>query len=375
MPSLTELAGIPFYSAYTARTQQNQAQGLQDLQEAGAVLGLKEKLLAQRRDAEMRQLLQQSGGNVEKALAAAIQSGNLVGAHQLAPIIESQRKANTTRVMTAGSQLLGPNNEVLHTVPSRPEATPEIIRLQTFLQQNGDRIPPEARAQIEARIKAMTERGPQTVINMPGSSDTVQGADGRFYKFRVGKDGQVEAVPMQTAGGMPLRPPETTAERNDRVTKESADVTLKSMRDRIVSMKDKLQNNSYLVGPAGIARRAAETVGGIVKPEMETPAIDYKNELHLLLADARKFVEQDKTISNEERRNLYETLGSGTFQTPASAIRALTNVLDFVESKRMTGPSRQAGIETAVRGAGWAFEPNKYDYRVVNGQVQRKLKE
>lgn len=164
MPSLTELAGIPFYSAYKATTQQNQAQGLQDLQEAGAVMALKDKLLAQRRDAEMRQLLAQSGGDVQKALAAAIQSGNLAGAHQLAPIIEAQRKTNAGRVMTPGSQLLGPNNEVLHTVPPVPrtDTQPEIVKLQAVLANLPADAP--ARPLIEQRIKYLAhgeQQGPR----------------------------------------------------------------------------------------------------------------------------------------------------------------------------------------------------------------------
>lgn len=164
MPSLTELAGIPFYSAYKATTQQNQAQGLQDLQEAGAVMQLKDKLLAHRRDAEMRQLLEQSGGNVEKAMAAAIQSGNIVGASKLAPIIEAQRKTNAPRVMTPGSQLLGPNNEVLHTVPPVPrtDTQPEIVKLQAVLSALPMDAP--ARPLIEQRIKYLAhgeQQGPR----------------------------------------------------------------------------------------------------------------------------------------------------------------------------------------------------------------------
>lgn len=40
-----------------------------------------------------------------------------------------------------------------------------------------------------------------------------------------------------------------------------------------------------------------------------------------------------------------ETLGGGWLQTDASGIRALNNVLDFVEHKKIVGPSRGAQRE------------------------------
>jgi hypothetical protein len=115
-------------------------------------------------------------------------------------------------------------------------------------------------------------------------------------------------------------------------------------------------------------------VGGIAVPDMPTPALDYQNDLRLLLADVRKVIEKDPNLSNQERQNLYETLGGGTFQTPGSAFRTLNNVLEYMENKKMTGPSRDANLEGAVKAAGWAFEPDKYEYRVVEGKVQRRAK-
>jgi hypothetical protein len=113
-----------------------------------------EHMESRQREQQLRDTLAQSGGDVEKAMQAAIQSGNLAGAKSLAAVIEAQRKTNAPRVMSPGSQLLGPNNEVLHTTPfaPRPEAQPEILKLQNFLTEHGDKIPPQGRAQIEARI-------------------------------------------------------------------------------------------------------------------------------------------------------------------------------------------------------------------------------
>jgi len=43
-------------------------------------------------------------------------------------------------------------------------------------------------------------------VNMPATSDTVQGQDGRWYKFRIGKDGKTEAIAIATSTGEPLAP-------------------------------------------------------------------------------------------------------------------------------------------------------------------------
>ena len=128
------------------------------------------------------------------------------------------------------------------------------------------------------------------------------------------------------------------------------------------------------VGPLGLASRVGETARGAVSADAPTPAIDFKNEQSLLLADVRKMVEKDPNLSKDERERLYETLGGGIMQTPGSSIRTLNNVLNYVESKKVGGKSRQATIEGSVKAAGWAYEPNKYDYRVVDGKVQRKAK-
>ena len=129
-----------------------------------------------------------------------------------------------------------------------------------------------------------------------------------------------------------------------------------------------------VVGPLGIASRIGETVVGMGQPGVPTPALDYQNDMRLLLSDVRKMVEKDPNLSKDEREAMYETLGGGTMQTPGSAMRTLNNILNHVESKQRSGPARQTGNDLArqVQGAGWSYEPNKYDYRVVDGKVQRK---
>ena len=245
----------------------------------------------------------------------------------------------------------------------------EVARLNAELER-GD-ITPE---QHKARMGKLTKEGSGVTINMPGSSDTVQGEDGKFYKFRIGKDGKVDAVPMQTPSGDPLRPPKPAGEARADRERAEGEATVSSVRKRIETMSAQLQGNTGIVGPAGLARRVGETVGGVVSPGMGTPAIDYQNNMRLLLSDVRKIVEKDPNLSKDERESLYETLGGGITQTPGSAIRTLNNVMEYVEGKAATGGGRKATIEGAVKGAGWDYEPGKYEYRIVDGKVQRKAK-
>lgn len=130
------------------------------------------------------------------------------------------------------------------------------------------------------------------------------------------------------------------ARRADKAAAE--DSSISGIRARITKMSQAVQSNNFVVGPLGAVGRVGETALGMVKPSAETPALDYQNDLRLLLADIRKIVEKDPNLSNEERRNLYETLGGGTFQTPGSAVRALSSVLNYVEGKKVTGASRGA---------------------------------
>ena len=231
------------------------------------------------------------------------------------------------------------------------------------------------KAEADARVAKLNKDSSGVTINMPGSSDTVQGEDGKFYKFRIGKDGKVDAVPMETPSGSPLRPPKSASEIKAEKEGATGEATISSVRGRIKTMSDQLQNNMGIVGPAGVARRVGESVAGVVAPGVDTPALDYQNNVRLLVSDVRKLVEKDPNLSNQERENLYEMLGGGVMQTPGSAVRALNNVMTYVEGKSTTGRSRDANLESSVKAAGWDFEPGKYDYRIVDGKVQRKTKD
>jgi hypothetical protein len=255
--------------------------------------------------------------------------------------------------------------------PERPrqQATPKILELM----KARDALPqghPD-RAVLDANIKKESEH--QTPFNVFTGS-LVAGVDDQGNPVFVQPSGRADTPPRIVPGVRPPPPKPTASDEKASRDQQENVATVESVRARIKSMQDKLQSNSYIVGIGGAVRRGVETAGGVVAPDMPTPALDYQNDLRLLLADVRKVVEKDPNLSNQERQNLYETLGGGTFQTPGSAFRTLNNVLGFIENKKLTGPSRAAGIENAVKGAGWNYEPDKYEYRIVDGKVQRRAK-
>jgi hypothetical protein len=335
----------------------------------------KQRLLQQ--DDAMRQTLSQTGGDIPKAIQALIAQGpegvKLAGVlAEATKDLRNPQSRNT--IVPQGSTVLGPDNTPLYTNPAKPdkpEANPEIVKLTNLLQTLPQGHP--QRSPIEARIKLLTTREPGVTVNMPASSDLMYDEQtGQPVRVRIGKDGKVEKIPLTG-----LRQPPTAAERKEEGAAAEGEQTIASVRARVAKMANLIQGGAMAgatVGPLGLASRVGETVVGSVKQDTPTPAIDYQNEQRLLLSEVRKLVEKDSNLSNQERQALYETLGGGITQTPGSAIRTLNNVLSYVEGKKVTGKSRAASLESSVKAAGWNYEPDKYDYRVMDGKVQRKAK-
>lgn len=377
MPSLESL--IPEIAAY----QQAQNQGMRQQSGQLAQMGALQQIMQRQQQAQdqqrlrgvLQQAAQQTGGDPAKMAPLLMQTGDptlMQLAQRMMP------KPPEERVVNPGGAIVR-DGKVTYQAPFKPDAPkefapPEFLRLQEAAAKYPEGHP--VRAQIEARIKMLQERPAGTTINMPSSSDLMKGEDGRFYRVRIGKDGKSDAIPMQ-AGDMQLRPPESAATAKAEEEKVAEGQTLESVRTRIAKMASLIQGGGMaggVVGPLGMASRVGETAVGTVQPGTPTPALDYQNELRLLLSDVRKMVEKDPNLSKDEREAMYEALGGGIMQTPGSAIRALNNIVSHVESKQRIGAGRGTGIASQVQAAGWAYEPNKYEYRVVDGKVQRKAK-
>jgi hypothetical protein len=157
---MSALERVPGLAGYLAAQKERDRRDATELEQVQAVQGLVAQLRARQQDEMLRADLAASGGDLQKALSASIARGNLAGAHQLAPVIEATRKANAPRVVAPGSQVLGPNNEVLHQAPfapQRPQASPEIINLMAMRDSLPEGHP--ARAELQGRIAHLSGGG------------------------------------------------------------------------------------------------------------------------------------------------------------------------------------------------------------------------
>ena len=187
-----------FYEGYTKRKTENEQAGMRDLQQMGSLVQLQQTMKARQDEQQLKSMLSQSGGNLETVIQGALKAGRPDIAAKLAPLLEIQRKAQPQpRVVPPGSQLLGPNNEVLHTAPFKPDA-PKAATTSDIgkLIAERDALPAgDPRVVVyNAAIKQKTEKAEKTF-------PIVQTADGIFER-RPG--GLVRLTDPNT--GKPLNP-------------------------------------------------------------------------------------------------------------------------------------------------------------------------
>ena len=128
-----------------AGQQQVQQQDAMQMQQAQAAMGLQAQLQQRAKEQQFQAALQQSGGDPEKAMEAALATGNIEAAQRLVPLVEARRKAST---------------------PAQ-DTRPEILRLQDALKQYPEGHP--LREQINARIAAL---GPKPVPELKAPPQT-----------------------------------------------------------------------------------------------------------------------------------------------------------------------------------------------------------
>lgn len=111
------LASIPGYGGYLAKRQMNQQQEATELQQASGGTGLLATIQKQQQDAQMRQLMTETGGDPEKAMDVALRTNNIGAAHQLAPLVKMAQEKRMAQGTVEGLSAL---NEKYAT----PAATP-----------------------------------------------------------------------------------------------------------------------------------------------------------------------------------------------------------------------------------------------------------
>lgn len=219
--------------------------------------------------------------------------------------------------------------------------------LSKLIQERSALPPGDPRIRIydDAIAKASTHQAPVNVY----SGSLTAGVDAQGRPVFVQPSGRPDVPPRVVPDVFPAPKPADKTQEKERQKEAEAEQTVESVRARIRSLSQLVQQNPTAVGLTGMVRRGGETLAGVAEslggPSVPTPALDFQNQQALLLADVRKLVEKDPNLSNQERETLKQTLGSGMMQTPSSSIRAMNNVLEYVERKKLTGVSRERAIE------------------------------
>jgi hypothetical protein len=152
----------PALQGFLAARQQGQEQDANDLKQAGALQTLLATAAKQKRDQTLRESLAATGGDVEKALAVALQSGDVASAHALAPLVESKRKANEAQQLASLDM----------TDPDALRRAGTVLKKPEFIT-HAERIDKQ-RAQ-DAELATM--RGTPAKVIQPDVQETEQSAD------------------------------------------------------------------------------------------------------------------------------------------------------------------------------------------------------
>lgn len=212
MPTLPSvLASIPGLGGYLAKAEYNNQAGIDELHQAAGVNTLLTSIHAQQQERQLREAVSASGGDLQKAMQAAIAGGNLAGAAKLAPLLKlEQERKMTEQFAGAGNNIGSLTADQLDQLASRaaianhPGAvgfarmaeqrrakenstntlnlmrdTPQGVAAGTVVpgtnQQAVADIPPDERAAFEQVARATDARQPATVAPQPGDAQTMGG--------------------------------------------------------------------------------------------------------------------------------------------------------------------------------------------------------
>jgi len=210
--NLSVLARIPGYGGWVAADERNRDAELQEVKQAHGLMqiigqqqAMQEKARSAALDVQMRDAVSQSGGDLEKAMQAAVASGNLAGAAKLAPLLEAQRKGKEGRIVPPGSHVLGPDNSVVHQVPFAPKERPEILKLvdelphakgagMDFINRRLDYL--TSRPDKQSQLKVLLDE----MASLPADSPNRPHYERAISKFQPGGGTQVTVSPTISLG-------------------------------------------------------------------------------------------------------------------------------------------------------------------------------
>ncbi len=184
MPGSLEgvLANIPFYGGYVAKQRFNQQQQEGDLQQASGTMGVLAAIQKMQSDKAMKEAMAASGGDVDKAMQTLLSSGNIAGAHALAPVYKIAQDKKQAEEMAQGLRMLnappgttggGPGGEAA-TPPAAPGAAPVDPRKERL-----DRL---------TKMQELYAKNPAMVARIQTEMDKLQNPPDKTRTYQKGED-------------------------------------------------------------------------------------------------------------------------------------------------------------------------------------------
>jgi hypothetical protein len=103
----------PGLAGYLQAQQANQQQGTAQLQQVGVLQQIMAAQEKQQQEQALRQALAQAGGDPEKAMQAALSTGDYKAAHELAPLVKMKQEGETSKLMANAPQMTPDQLDVL----------------------------------------------------------------------------------------------------------------------------------------------------------------------------------------------------------------------------------------------------------------------
>jgi len=161
---------------------------------------------------------------------------------------------------------------------------------------------------------------------------------------------------------------------------DAADDSRKRILDSLARLREILESGKMVTGLGGAANRIKEGVGGTMNLTTDTTAHDYLQEVRMLqnaIRNAPKEVSgigpKGRVLKSEQADRDAIVQGLSAFDNPNNALSSIER-LEKYYGKKDEGAAEAEDIKTRVEGAGEKYEPDKYDYRIFQGEVQKKAK-
>lgn len=174
------LAGIPFIGGYEAQREQNRRESLAEVESASRLMTVLQAARQMRNEQQMRSALQQSGGDLEKALPLLIQNNNLKGAHDLVPLLKLQQEQQLKQRLLGGNQNDPQFWFDMATATSKPEYATHGERLKKDIEEKAA-LGAMRSQQTQAPIavgQAPTEQAAIQAVVAAGGKPTMIGVGG-----------------------------------------------------------------------------------------------------------------------------------------------------------------------------------------------------